>query len=260
MNINTHSLRVLHKWVGLLIGLQFLLWTVSGAGMALIDMEQVEGGARRENVPVRIGTTDAWPTIQAKLAATTVSSISLRPMLSRYVYEVGTPAGTLLFDAASGQRVSIHAGVARQIATEAYAGEGKVKAVAPMDRLTPAVREHKLPIWRVDFSDPQNNSFYVSGSTGALLERRNDSWRAWDILFMLHSMDYVNRTDFNQPLIITVAIAAVWLAITGLWLLFRTGWRSNFTKLKRSAGIRHQDVAVSHVRSGALGPNNRTVC
>lgn len=39
---------------------------------------------------------------------------------------------------------------------------------------------------------------------------------------MLHSMDYVNRTDFNHPLIITVELAAVWLAITGLWLLFRT--------------------------------------
>jgi hypothetical protein len=260
MKIKTHSLRVLHKWVGLLIGLQFLLWTISGAGMALIDMEQVGGGARSEHAPVPIGATDAWPTVQARLAGTVVSSISLRPMLSRYVYEIGTPGGTLLFDAASGQPVTIDAALAQQIATAAYSGEGTVKSVAKLHRLTQAVREHELPIWRVDFSDPQNNSFYVSGSTGAVLERRNDSWRAWDILFMLHSMDYVNRTDFNHPLIVTVEFAAVWLAITGLWLLFRTGWRSDFKKRKRPAHIHHEDIAVSHVRFVPLRPEDRTVC
>ena len=234
MKVHTHSLRLLHKWIGLIIGLQFLLWTLSGAGMALIDMDQVDGGARRESAPVQLGTTDGWPRVQAELAGTTVRSVSLRPLLNRYVYEVGTSGGTVLFDAASGQRVSIDAAVAQQVAVAAYAGAEAVKNVAPLDRLAPAVREHELPIWRVDFNDPQNSSFYISGSTGALLERRNDSWRAWDILFMLHSMDYVNRTDFNHPLIITVGFAAVWLAVTGLYLLFRTGWRSDFEKLKRS--------------------------
>jgi hypothetical protein len=77
---------------------------------------------------------------------------------------------------------------------------------------------------------------------------------------MLHSMDYVNRTDFNHPLIIAVGFAAVWLAITGLWLLFRTGWRSDFRKLKRPASIHHQDITLPQVRSGALGPKDQTVC
>jgi hypothetical protein len=68
-----------------------------------------------------------------------------------------------------------------------------------------------------------------------LLERRNDTWRLRDFFWMLHNMDYVNRTSFNHPLIIVVGFAAVWLAITGLWLLFRTGWRSDFKARRRSA-------------------------
>jgi len=44
-------------------------------------------------------------------------------------------------------------------------------------------------------------------------------------------MDYVNRTSFNHPLIVIIGFAAVWLAITGLWLLFRTGWRSDFKRV-----------------------------
>ena len=74
MKVHTHSLRLLHKWIGLIIGLQFLLWTLSGAGMALIDMDQVDGGARRESAPVQLGTTDGWPRVQAELAGTTVNS------------------------------------------------------------------------------------------------------------------------------------------------------------------------------------------
>ena len=96
-------------------------------------------------------------------------------------------------------------------------------------------REHELPIWRVDFRDDANSSYYVSGSTGAILERRNDSWRWWDFFWMLHNMDYANRTSFNHPLIITVGFALAWLAVTGFWLLFRTMWRHDFVAIRRLA-------------------------
>ena len=237
MKIHSHTLRVLHKWIGLVIGLQFLLWTISGAGMALLDMEEVAGGARPEASDVRQADTDGWPRVQAELADTKVRNVSLQPLLGQYVYQVGTPAGTMLFDAASGARTRVDATLARNIATADYAGGGPVKAVVPLSKLTLAVREHELPIWRVDFDDPDRSSYFVSGSTGALLERRNDSWRVWDFLWMLHNMDYLDRTSFNHPLIITVGFAAAWLAITGLYLLFRTGWRSDFKKARRSARI-----------------------
>ena len=233
MKIHTHTLRVLHKWIGLIIGLQFLLWTISGAGMALIDMGEVGGGMRREAPVARLTAADGWPRVQAALAGTPVHNVTLRPLLTRYVYDVATPGGTMLFDAASGERVIVDARLARQVATAAYSGDGRVKAVAPLDTLSLAVREHELPIWRVDFQDARNSSFYVSATTGALLERRNDSWRAWDFLWMLHNMDYANRTSFNHPLIIMVGFAAAWLAITGVYLLLRTGWRSDFKKSRR---------------------------
>ena len=242
MKIHSHTLRVLHKWIGLVIGLQFLLWTISGAGMALLDMEDVAGGARQEAAAVRPPETDGWPRVQEELAGTEVRNVSLQPLLGQYVYQVGTPAGALLFDAATGARTIVDAKLAQNIATAAYAGRGTVKAVVPLSRVTLAVREHELPIWRIDFDDPERSSYFVSGSTGAMLERRNDSWRIWDFLWMLHNMDYVDRTSFNHPLIIMVGFAAAWLAITGLYLLFRTGWRSDFKKARRFAPIHRQEA------------------
>lgn len=46
-------------------------------------------------------------------------------------------------------------------------------------------------------------------------------------------MDYANRASFNHPLIVTVAIGAVWLALTGLYLIFKTSWRSEARWLRR---------------------------
>ena len=233
MKIHTHLLRVLHKWIGLIIGLQFLLWTLSGAIMALLDMETVAGGERRDPPRVKAVTTDAWPSVLQRLGAKPITGLTMRPLLDRQLYEVKTPEGVKLFDAALGHAVTVDARLARQVATAAYPGNAQVMRVEPLDKLSLAVRTHELPIWRVDFADEQSSSYYVSATTGALLERRNDTWRVWDFFWMLHNMDYVNRTSFNHPLIIMVGFAAVWLAITGFYLLFRTGWRSDFKRLKR---------------------------
>jgi len=112
--------------------------------------------------------------------------------------------------------------------------------VTPLRELNLAVREHELPIWQVDFADADHSSYYVSGVTGELLERRNDSWRWWDFFWMLHNMDYAKRTSFNHPLIITVGFAMAWLAVTGFWLLFRTMWRHDFAFLRRQSKRTHR--------------------
>ena len=39
----TPWMRTIHKWVGLLIGLQFVLWLASGLMMSLLDHDQVQG-------------------------------------------------------------------------------------------------------------------------------------------------------------------------------------------------------------------------
>jgi hypothetical protein len=107
-----------------------------------------------------------------------------------------------------------------------------VEGVRLLRERTLAIREHSPPAWRVDFADDQNSSFYVSQESGKLLERRNDTWRIWDFVWMLHNMDYLNRTSFNHPLIVIVGFGAVWLALTGFYLLFKTTWRPELRLLK----------------------------
>ena len=235
MKIKSIWLRQIHKWVGLVIGLQFLMWAISGTAMALLDMEEVAGGPAAEVRQQPLPLSTAWPAVQQVLAAERVMDLRLRSLPQGNVYQATTDEGVRLFSAADGSRVAIDQPTAVAVARAAHPGAAVVKSVAPLSKLTFAVRTHQLPIWRVDFDDAGNSSYYVSGSTGELLERRNDTWRWFDFFWMLHIMDYSERTSFNHPLIITVAFAMVWLAVTGFWLLFRTMWRHDFAWLGRRA-------------------------
>jgi uncharacterized iron-regulated membrane protein len=234
MTIKSIWLRKIHKWVGLVIGLQFVIWAISGTAMALLPMDEVAGGEVAEPpAPALPSGGTAWRNVQKGLGDQPLSRLSLRALPQGQAIEVTTPRGIRLFDARDGRPIQIDAGAARSIARAAHPAGAAVTMVAPLAELTLPVREHALPIWRVDFADDRHSSYYVSGTTGELLERRNDSWRWWDFFWMLHNMDYAKRTSFNHPLIVMVGFAMAWLSVTGFWLLFRTMWRHDFAKLRQ---------------------------
>ena len=234
MTIKSIWLRKIHKWVGLVIGLQFVIWAISGTAMALLPMDEVAGGETADRpAPAIPMVGQAWPNLQQELGDQPVSKLSLRALPQGQAIEVTTSQGVRLFDAVDGRPIVINGEAAKSIASAAHPSGAAVTIVAPLKELTLPVREHELPIWQVDFADEKHSSYYVSGTTGELLERRNDSWRWWDIFWMLHNMDYAKRTSFNHPLIIMVGFAMAWLATTGFWLLFRTMWRHDFVKLRQ---------------------------
>ncbi len=237
MTIKSIWLRRIHKWVGLVIGVQFLIWAISGTAMALLDMEEVAGGAAVEKAAVPLPLNgEAWPRIQRALAGQPVSALAIRTLPQGQALEVTTPTGVRLHNADDGSLISIDRSAAGSIARAAHPAGASPARVALLNELTLAVRAHELPIWQVDFADAEHSSYYVSGTTGALLERRNENWRWWDFFWMLHNMDYAERTSFNHPLIIMIGFAMVWLAATGFWLLFRTMWRHDFVKIRRWLG------------------------
>ena len=222
--------RRIHKWVGLILGLQFVLWTVSGAMMAVIDHHAVSGehlGHPPEPA--------AWPAralspadIRSRLGGVEVTGLTLRPMLRTYVYEVATPDGTRMVNAVTGEPLTINAELAKSIAVADYAGNASVSRVSRQAEPTLETRDHDEPLWRVDFADEGETSFYLSEANGRILQRRDENYRLWDFFWMLHNMDYAERKSFNHPLIIMVAFGILWLSSTGFYLLFKSFRRSDF--------------------------------
>jgi hypothetical protein len=73
-------------------------------------------------------------------------------------------------------------------------------------------------LWRVSFDDDGHTRYYVSMRDGQILQRRNDSWRVFDFFWMLHTMDYRGRDDYNNPQAVLFAIGALWIVVSGLIL------------------------------------------
>ena len=67
---------------------------------------------------------------------------------------------------------------------------------------------------------------------------------------MLHIMDYSGRQDFNHPLIITIALIAIWLGISGFMLLFGSFSRFDFLFL---SFFTKRDEAVVTLTGPATG-------
>jgi uncharacterized iron-regulated membrane protein len=223
--------RRIHKWVGLIVGLQFILWALSGSMMALLDSDAVGGhaGPAMQASPVPAANL-VYPPEQFALAP--VSGLALRNVAGIPVYELTTTSGTRLINAATGEPVSVDRALATRVA-EHGARSPAVRA-SLLQKANLEARDHAGPMWRIDFDDAERSSAYVSATTGRHLVTRGDTWRTWDFFWMLHNMDYVNRTSFNHPLIVIVAFCVLWLSGTGFYLLFKSFRKSDFRWLRRA--------------------------
>jgi Na+-transporting NADH:ubiquinone oxidoreductase subunit F len=223
----TPWMRKIHKWVGLLIGIQFVLWMASGVVMSLLDSDKVRGREWR----IKPAAAPVWPATSVPMDTVLagsrkhVQTISSGWLLDVPVYRLTDGKASWLVRAQDGKPTSIDAALAQQLAKASYSGSG-TPATARLLNYTLETRAHKEPVWRVDFADADDTSVYVSAQTGNVLEHRNRTWRLFDIFWMLHIMDYAERMDFNNPLIIASATGGLWLALTGIWLLM-TSFRLN---------------------------------
>jgi hypothetical protein len=213
-------LRRLHRWVAVVVGVQLLLWAVSGATFAWLDEGEVSGAhlsrpLERQTVPAEQALADPRAWIRAG-----THEVRLQRVGERWVYRVASPAGTRLHDAADGSRVVIDAATARALSLAHYAGDGELQEVVFHEASTLETRKHGAA-WAASFADASGTTLWLSADDGRLLETRTDAWRLFDFFWMLHTMDYEGRDDFNHPLVILFATGALWVALTGLWLVLR---------------------------------------
>jgi uncharacterized iron-regulated membrane protein len=80
-------------------------------------------------------------------------------------------------------------------------------------------REKPLPAWAATFKREGVN-VYVSAETGQVTSVRTDSWRVFDFLWMLHTMDYNSRDDFNNYLLRAFSLLGIVTILSGFTLFF----------------------------------------
>jgi len=233
-------LKKLHKWLSLLIGLQVLLWVLSGLVISLLDPAKVSGQQWMNPAPDKLETLPPGVLLEPdELAVAYLDGalgINLTIVNGRPVYRIRHVSTEVLLDAVDGSVLTTGKTDAEKLALLDFKGNGQIFSTTPGTAPDLETRDSTGNYWRVNFSDDASTAIYVSASSGEILERRNNYWRIHDVFWMLHIMDYSAREDFNNSLVITVALIAVWLGLSGFILLFGSFSRRDFRFLKLSTG------------------------
>jgi Na+-transporting NADH:ubiquinone oxidoreductase subunit F len=243
-----------HKWLALLVGLQIILWLTSGLVISLLDPAKVSGRLWSASSPGQTTPLSSRSRLEPSDLPLeylqNATQLELTSMHGAAVYRVVNNRGETLLDANNGTAMLFNGEQARKIAEKDFLGDGKSVSVEAGMAPDIETRGHSGPYWRVSFPDNVNTTIYVSTQTGEILERRNTYWRVRDFFWMLHTMDYVSRDNFNNRLITTVILVAVWIGVSGLILLFGSFSRHEFAFLNPLAKRRLACVTLKDPANG----------
>lgn len=214
--------RKAHKWIGLVIGVQALLWMVSGLYMTVISIDVIHGDHLAHGSAAPLSTSTSYlPPSQLAASNPDLVGFRLKHVLDRAVYEVRTDTGATLVDAVTGEAWGpLDESQARRIAESLYQGDAKLISLALLTEAPQEVASRPVPMWQARFGDRGNTTLYISPNTGELLAKRHELWRWFDFLWMLHIMDYEAREDVNNTLLRVAAAIGFVFALSGVWLLF----------------------------------------
>ena len=211
------NLRRYHIWLGWLIGVPMLFWSVSGVLMVIKPIEEVRGAALlSDQRPVRTATPPVTPALDVR--PLTKLTLEQRATGPRWVLAFADGAGRLA-DPATGRLLPAMsaADAARELGAR-YTGTARIASVTHIDPANPPLDLRRpLDSWKVAMSD--GTFFYVDRWTGEIVARRTAWWRFYDFMWGLHIMDLETREDAHNPWLIGFGIVAALTTIMALILL-----------------------------------------
>ena len=229
------TLRRWHVWLGWLVGVPMLFWTLSGVVMVLRPIEEVRGeGLLRDPPAIHLPTAAIPPNLEG-LA---IESLALAQRSEGPRWVITAADGTSRqADPATGGLVPVlgAANAVREVMSR-YTGDAKVSGVSRIDPSRPPLElRRETSGWMVAMSD--GTHFFVDSGSGAVVARRTLWWRFYDFMWGLHIMDLETREDTHHPWIVVFGVLALLSTLMALVLLPMTGKR----KRKASAEPVQQD-------------------
>lgn len=151
--MRTHVIaRKTHKWLGLFIGLQVVIWSLSGLYMTAVHIDIIQGGHLIRPLPNKTaGAADLVDPV-AVVAANQGQSVRLAWVRNEPAHVIKGHAGETVVDARSSKPVlpPTEAEI-RSIAEATYPGNEPIASTSLITDIPGEIRGRKPPLWRVEF-------------------------------------------------------------------------------------------------------------
>lgn len=250
-----YYIRRSHRYLGVVLGIQFLLWTIGGLYFSWTNIDEIHGDfqhkpAQRLNGSFHLTSPDSVLK-QAAAKVDSIQSVQLLSILRKpfwiIVYFSGGKSNKLLADAQTAAiRQPINKEEAIQIAQASFNGNPVLKGVEYITSTTGhhEYREKPLPAWAVTFDHPTNTTVYVSAEYGKVESFRNNKWRVLDFLWMMHTMDYKGRDNINNWLLRAFSLFGLLTIFSG----FALYWISS-KRVKRRIKAKNNQLPIPTLKS-----------
>ena len=211
------KIRKTHRYLGIFLGIQFLMWTVSGLYFSWTNIDEIHGDQFHREVHKHTYTNLA--PINALMPKMPMHSLELRNVANYPYYWVND---SLLVDAFTGNAKNLITQEEAVKVAEMHVMEGlKVKEVTLITKTDKhhEYRERPLPAYVITYDHPENLMVYVAARDGSFQRLRHRSWRWFDFLWMTHTMDYEGRDNFNNLLLRAFSLLGLVTVLSGfvLW-------------------------------------------
>lgn len=227
------AIRKAHRYLGVFLGIQFLMWTISGIYFSWTDIDEIHGDHFRKTSVSLKGFEGLNP--PSVPGGEKIKSLALRQLGDDPYYFIN---GEVLVHARTGTILKeITANQAQQVAGLHMAEGLKIRDVEKISELGShhEYRGHPLPAWVVHYEHPQNVRAYVSAGDGSFQSVRHRDWRWFDFLWMTHTMDYKGRDNFNTLVLRGFSVMGLVTVLSGfiLWYVSSTVVRRLVRKTRR---------------------------
>lgn len=221
--------RVWHRRLAWLVGIQLLLWSVSGAYMVWLELDYIRGASHtdakgQQQLLLEQAPQTIAPSGQVLARYTDATSLTLRRLpTEQWVYQVNRPYTTLLLDASSLESITLQPADIVLLANDYRTSDSNINKTPAVRLLTEQLPQEvsfaELPLWQVTYSDFLNTTLYLDAASGELISTRHDFWRLFDFMWMLHIMDYDERADISTWWAQVFMLLSLVFIVTGVSLL-----------------------------------------
>lgn len=228
-----HLTRRWHRYLGLILGIQFILWTLGGLYFSWTNIDEIRGDNLKNRNPSLVfdqGFVSPSTFLNHHLKATdSLISLEVVSILKKpfylLVYTTKGSEKVKLINAVTGRtRLPLNKDDAIRIAQEKLNVDATVDNVEIITETNGhhEYRERPLPAFAITFSAPAKTTVYVSQDYGNVQTFRNNKWRVFDFLWMMHTMDYKERDNLNNWLLRAFSIFGLVTILSGFTLYFLT--------------------------------------
>ncbi len=226
------KIRKVHRYLGLFLGVQFLMWTISGMYFSWTDIDEIHGDQFRNEHMAKSNFDGLINPMEIKNAIP-INSLELREIADQPYYWINKGQ---LFHAKSGE---LKSGITKEeailVAKKRMLSGLKVKDV---ERITAVGNHHEyrggpLPAYVISYETPENIKAYVAEKDGSFQTLRHRNWRWFDFLWMAHTMDYQGRDNFNTLVLRAFSLLGLLTVLSGFLLWFISSPTVRKIRLKR---------------------------